>query len=70
MNRSVVCVHCGGVVRLETRMDPVGTRLLAHLVELHRERVAFEALPRWTELLEHFRVVPRQAPSVPSIVNV
>jgi len=63
MNRSLICIHCGTTVGLETRADPVGARLLTHLLSLHRELVAFDSLPRWAALLEHFRVVPRQVGS-------
>ena len=59
MKRSLVCVHCGTVLGLETRTDRAGTGLLAHLLGLHRELGATDVLPRWAQLLEHFRVVPR-----------
>jgi hypothetical protein len=62
MDHSVACVHCGTPVLLETRIDPTGTRLLAHLLARHPDRVLFDGLPRWDQLLEHFRVVPPLSP--------
>jgi hypothetical protein len=58
MYRSVMCAHCGTVVALEPRTDPVGTQLQIHLRAVHREVVSSEELPRWAQLLEHFFVVP------------
>ncbi|MGD9764988.1 MAG: hypothetical protein AB7V27_14880 [Candidatus Binatia bacterium] len=69
MNRSLICVHCGSFVVLETGSDRFGTRLLTHLVGLHGGLVSFDALPRWAELFEHFRVVPQHYPSVPRVLH-
>ena len=64
MNRSLICIHCGTTVGLETRTDPIGVGLLNHLLSLHSELVTFEDVPRWAALLEHFRVVPRHVGSL------
>ena len=58
MHRSVMCGHCGTLVALEPRVDPVGAQLRMHLRVVHREVLPSEALPRWAELFEHFFVVP------------
>ena len=63
MQRSLICAHCGTVVGLETRPDPVRTLLFAHLEAIHHELVAFDE-PRWAALLEHYFVVP-SAPARP-----
>jgi len=58
MSRSLVCVHCGSSVALEPAAETDGTRLLAHLLGLHRDLLrAFDELPRLGHLLEHFREV-------------
>jgi hypothetical protein len=69
MNHSLICVHCGTMVGVETRTDPVRTPLVTHLAALHGEMVGSGDLPRWAELLEHFRVVPRRLPSGPRVVQ-
>jgi hypothetical protein len=69
MNRSLVCIHCGTKVGLETRTDPGGAGLAAHLTNAHRELVAPNDLPRWAVLFEHFRVVPLHYPSTPRIMQ-
>ena len=69
MNRSLVCVHCGTTVMLETRARPLRTPLAAHLPALHDRLMAFDELPRWAALLEHFRVVPPRHPVIPSVVR-
>jgi len=58
MTRSLECVHCGTVLAVETRADRPATGLLAHLQRLHGELLGFQRVPRWAELLEHFRVIP------------
>ena len=68
MNRSLVCVHCGKTLGLETRTNPVGP-LIDHLVELHRELPSLgERSMRWAVVLEHFRVVPLRYPASPRVV--
>ena len=68
MNRSLVCVHCGKTLGLETRANPVGP-LIDHLAELHRELSCLDEPPiRWAVLLEHFRVVPLRYPASPRVV--
>ena len=58
MSRTLVCVHCGSSVALESAAETDGTRPLAHLLGLHGELLlAFDELPRMAELLEHFRAV-------------
>ena len=71
MNRSLICVHCGTVVGVETGTEPVGGAgrpLVAHLVSSHHEVVVFDP-PRWAVLLEHFRVIPVHHPSSPRVVQ-
>ena len=71
MNRSLVCVHCGTTVGVETGPDPMGRAgrpLVAHLMMVHREIVVFDP-SRWAVLLEHFRVVPLRYPSSPQVVQ-
>ena len=68
MNRSLVCIHCGTMVGLETRTDPGGAGLAAHLTNVHRELVAPNAL-RWAIFFEHFRVVALHYPSTPRIMQ-
>ena len=58
MNRSLVCIHCGGTVGLEPPSDRIGAVLSAHLILVHADIVGRVIEPRWSELLEHFRVVP------------
>ena len=72
MNRSLICVHCGTTVGVQTGSEPVGRvrrPLVAHLTRVHREVVVFDPLPRWAVLLEHFRVVPLRYPSSPRVVQ-
>ena len=54
----MTCVHCGAPVLLETHINPAGTRLLAHLLALHCDLALFDSLPRWDQVVEHFRIVP------------
>ena len=68
MNRSVTCVYCGALVRLDPRPD-LG-RLRMHLLSLHAEVVAFHVPSRWSELLEHYRVVPLRSAVVPGVVRL
>ena len=69
MTRSLLCAHCGTTIALETRTDPIGTRLLVHLLDLHGEIVAFDGLPRWAELLHHYFVLPSVEVAMPSVVQ-
>jgi hypothetical protein len=68
MNRALTCVHCGTLVAVETRDDVM--RLRAHLVRLHTEIVALEALSQWAELIEHYRFVPLQDAILPRVVQL
>ena len=69
MNRSLVCVHCGKTLGLETRTNRVGIPLIDHLADLHRELLSLGERPiRWAVLLEHFRVVPLRYPASPRVV--
>ena len=64
MNRSLICIHCGTVLGVDTGADPLGRAerpLVTHLVSSHREVVVFDP-PRWAVLLEHFRFVPVHHP--------
>jgi hypothetical protein len=61
MNRSLSCDHCGASVRLDTRTDPQGMRLVTHLLG-HRDLLTFDEPPRWAELLAHFHVAPQPHP--------
>jgi hypothetical protein len=69
INRSLVCVHCGTTLGLETGACPSGMPLIDHLAELHRELLSLGETPmRWAVLLEHFRVVPLRYPASPRVV--
>ena len=65
MKRSLICVHCGTAMSLEPRPDPVTMHL--HLSSAHYEIVAFERVPRWADLLEHFFVRPLRTSFLPPL---
>ena len=69
MMHSLICSHCGKVVGIETRQALTRTPLVAHLTALHREVAAFDALPRWAQLLEHYWVVPPHSPLMPRVLQ-
>ena len=70
MHHSLICVHCGTTVVLETEIDRVGKPFRTHLINLHRELLAVDERGRWADLLEHFRVVPDHFPVMPRVVQV
>lgn len=65
MKRSLICVHCGTAMSLEPRPDPVTMHL--HLANAHYEIAAFERVPRWADLLEHFFVSPLRTSFLPPV---